>query len=68
MKFLTMVAVILALAACSSDESAQREPTVGKEIADDYNAMQAKAEAVGDQLEQQKEDLDAAIEESEDDN
>ena len=46
----------------SRDEA--REPTVGAEIANDYNRQMQKAENVELQLQDQKAAIDAAIEES----
>jgi hypothetical protein len=69
MKILTMLAVALTLVACSSDESTnieEREPTVGKEIADDYNRQLEKARAVEDQVMEQKRKIDEALEAAED--
>jgi hypothetical protein len=69
MKTLTMLAVALTLVACSSDESTkteEREPTVGKEIADDYNRQLEKARAVEDQVMEQKRKIDEALEAAED--
>lgn len=68
MKFLTIVAMALALAACSShsDEPAEREPTVGKEIADDYNRQLDRARAVEDQVMQQKQKIDEVLKAAED--
>ena len=67
MRYLVLVGALLLLG-CGSESSPEEESdTVGKEIADDYNEMQDRADAVGDVLEQQKKDLDAAIEESEGD-
>lgn len=68
MKFLTIVAIALTLAACGSKESnepAKREPTVGKEIADDYNRQLDKARAVEDQAMQQKQKIDEALDAAE---
>ncbi len=68
MKFLTSVAIALALAACGSKEltePAKREPTVGKEIADDYNRQLDKARAVEDQAMQQKHKIDEALDAAE---
>lgn len=64
MKFLTIIAMALALAACGSKdraEPAEREPTVGKEIADDYNRQLDRARAVEDQAMQQKQKIDEAL-------
>jgi ribosomal protein S25 len=68
MKVLTMLAVALTLLACGSDKSAdteEREPTVGKEIADDYNRQMDKARAVEDQVMQQKQKIDESLAEAE---
>ena len=65
MKFLTIIAMALALVACSSDEKAEREPTVGKEIADDYNRQMDKARAVQDQVMEQKQKIDERLKEAE---
>lgn len=68
MKVLTMLAFALTLIACSSDQSAEteeREPTVGKEIADDYNRQMDKARAVEDQVMQQKQRIDESLAEAE---
>ncbi len=61
MKFLTIIAIALALVACSSDEKPEREPTVGKEIADEYNRQIDKARAVEDQVMEQKQKIDEAL-------
>ena len=68
MKILTMLALALSLIACSSENSGkrqEREPTVGKEIADDYNRQMDKARAVEEQVMQQKQRIDEALEEPE---
>jgi len=65
MKTLTALAAILLLCACGSDDADEpREETVGKEIADHYTEQMNKAREVEIQLQNQKRDLDAAIEES----
>ncbi len=66
MKFLTSVAMALALIACSPDEPAEREATVGKEIADDYKRQMDQARSVEDQAMQQKQKLDEALKAAED--
>lgn len=66
MKILTMLAIALMLVACGTEEAAEREPTVGKEIADDYNRQLEKARAVEDQVMQQKRKIDEALAEAED--
>ena len=68
MKILTMLAVASMLIACSPDEAVEteeREPTVGKEIADDYNRQLDQARAVEDQVMQQKQKIDEALQEAE---
>lgn len=66
MKILTMLVMVLALTACSSDESSEDEPTVGKEIADDYNRQMDKARDVEDQVMEQKRQIDEALKEAQD--
>ncbi len=68
MKILTMLAIAVSLVACGSDkatETEEREPTVGKEIADDYNRQMDKARAVEDQVMQQKQKIDEALQDAE---
>ncbi len=68
MKFMTMLAIALMLVACgsdTSDEAVEAEPTVGKEIADDYNRAMDKARAVEEQAMQQKQKIDEALEQAE---
>lgn len=66
MKILILFAASLILFGCGSNSSDQavepREETVGAEIADNYTQQMNKARDVEIQLEQQKRDLDAAIE------
>ena len=63
MKILTMLVMASMLFACGGpDEKAEAEPTVGKEIADDYNRQLEKARAVEDQAMQQKRKIDEALE------
>lgn len=69
MKFLAIVAMAVALAACGSEdraEPAEHEPTVGKEIADEYNRQLERARAVEDQAMQQKQKIDEALKQAED--
>ncbi|MDX1404977.1 MAG: hypothetical protein R3192_10575 [Woeseiaceae bacterium] len=61
MRFLTILCFVLALTACSSDQRTEREPTVGKEIADDYNRQMDKARAVEEQAMEQKRKVDEAL-------
>ncbi len=68
MKFITMLGIALMLVACGSDksdEAVEAEPTVGKEIADDYNRAMDKARAVEEQAMQQKQKIDEALEQAE---
>ncbi len=68
MKILTMLAIALTLVACGSDEATEteeREPTVGKEIADDYNRQLEEARAVEELAMQQKQKMDEALREAE---
>ena len=75
MKILTMLLLALTLIACGSDESAdgatevveERAPTVGKEIADDYNRAMDRAKNVENQVMEQKRKIDAALQQAEDD-
>ena len=66
MKILTMLAMASVLVACGPDESDEAEPTIGKEIADDYNRQLDKARAVEDQVMEQKRNIDEALQEAED--
>ena len=64
MKFITTLAIALMLVACGSDNSDQAveaEPTVGKEIADDYNRAMDQARAVEEQAMEQKRKIDEAL-------
>ena len=68
MKFITMLGIALMLVACGSDksdEAVEAEPTVGKEIADDYNRAMDKARAVEEQAMQQKQKIDEALKQAE---
>lgn len=65
MKILTMLAFALTLVACGSDEPEEREPTIGTEIAEDYNEAMDKAREVENQVMEQKEKIDAALKEAE---
>lgn len=66
MKVLTILALVATLAACGSDRSAEEKPTVGKEIADDYNRQLDDARAVEDQVMEQKRQMDEALKKAED--
>jgi len=65
MKMLTLLAIALTLVACGSDKSEEAEPTVGKEIADDYNRAMDKAREVENQVMEQKRKMDEALAEAE---
>ncbi len=68
MKFITTLAIALMLVACGSDksdEAVEAEPTIGKEIADDYNRAMDKARAVEEQAMQQKQKIDEALKQAE---
>ena len=68
MKFITTLAIALMLVACGSDNSDQAveaEPTVGKEIADDYNRAMDQARAVEEQAMEQKRKIDEALNQAE---
>ena len=68
MRLLTLIATSLLICACSSgDSEAPREETIGREIANDYTRQMEKAQNVELQLEQQKRDIDAALEGSDPD-
>jgi hypothetical protein len=77
MKALLVLAMLLSIVACSSDErdsavvrdnsgsrsdSAAREETIGTEIARDLNKPMNRARNVENQVMDQKEKLDAALE------
>ena len=65
MRILALATLFFALSGCGSEQSEEpREPTVGAEIANDYNRQMQKAQNVELQLEEQKAAIDAAIEES----
>jgi len=61
MKVLVVIAFSLLMSGCSSDESDSREETIGKEIADDYNAAMDKAEDVEAKLKEQQEKIEEAL-------
>ncbi len=71
MKILTMVALALTLVACGSDEAAEAEPsveaapTVGKEIADNYNRARDQAREVENQVMEQRRKIDEALNDAE---
>ena len=67
MKYLVLLGSLLILGCGSAGNGDEESETAGKEIADDYNEMQDRADAVGDALEQKKDDVDAALEEAEGD-
>jgi len=60
------LSALLFLAACGSDEAGKEtvgKETVGKEIADDYQQAMDEAAAVEEQLRQQQQRAEQAIEE-----
>ncbi len=68
MKILTMLVIALTLVACGSDDSVEVEeaaPTIGKEIADDYNRAMDQARAVEEQAMEQKRKIDEALKQAE---
>ena len=65
MKILLLFATTLMLFGCSSDSSDEREETVGKEIADDYNRAMQKAQDVEVQLQDSKQRMEEALREAE---
>ena len=68
MKTSMLLAFILALVACgsgSSDDTRQREETVGTEIASDYNRAMDKARNVETLSFESKDRMDAALDEAE---
>ncbi len=75
MKILAVIAFALTLLACGSDEAAnieseaveERAPTVGKEIADEFNSSMDKARQVEEQALEQKRKIDAALAEADGD-
>ena len=66
MRKLTILVLVATLAACGSDRSADEQPTVGKEIADDYNRQLDEARAVEEQVMEQKRQIDEALKAAED--
>ena len=67
MRIPSLILISLVISACSSGDSnadADRDETVGAEIANDYNRQMQRARDVELQLDAQKRDLDAAIEAS----
>jgi hypothetical protein len=61
-----LLSVGLVAAACGGgDPDPDREPTVGAEIASDYNRQMDEARELEQQLELKKRELDAAIDASE---
>ncbi len=66
MKILLLVVACLFLSACSADDTDNSAETVGEKIADDYNQMLDKAGNVEDQLFEQKDIMDEALDDAED--
>lgn len=65
MKTWLLLLVTVSLFACSQSNSGDNAETVGKEIADDYNAAMDKAANVEAQIFEQKEKMDEALREAE---
>ena len=65
MKILIMLAMALTLVACGSDETEEDEPTIGAEIAQDYNRAMDKAREVEDQVMEQQQKIEDALREAE---
>jgi len=65
MKILLLLLGLLALSACTSEETEEVRDTVGKQVADDYNAAMDKARNVENELLEQKKKMDDALQEAE---
>ncbi len=67
MRAITYLFAAMILCACSTDrdDEASSGTTVGAEIAEDYNNALDKAEAVEDQVMEQKRKLDEALDDTE---
>ena len=65
MKILLSLLGLLALSGCTSEETEEVRDTVGKQVADDYNAAMDKARNVEDELLEQKKKMDDALQEAE---
>lgn len=65
MKILFPLLALLALLGCTSEDSEAVDDTVGKQIADDYNAAMDKARNVENELLEQKKNIDDALQEAE---
>jgi len=66
MKILLSLATLLVMLGCTSEDAEESRDTVGKQIADDYNAAMDKASNVEDELLEQKKKMDDALAEAED--
>ncbi len=66
MKILLSLAALLVMFGCTSEDTEEARETVGKQIADDYNAAMDKARNVEDELLEQKKKMDDALREAED--
>ena len=62
---LFMSVLLFACGGESSDDESDGD-TIGAEIADDYNDAMDKAKDLEDQIQQSKDDIDAALEDAED--
>jgi hypothetical protein len=65
MRALLVFTISLLMLGCSSGETDSRDETIGKEIADDYNAAMDKAKNVENQVMEQKQKMDDALREAE---
>ncbi|MGI9205979.1 MAG: hypothetical protein ACR2Q3_18325 [Woeseiaceae bacterium] len=65
MKILLTFLAILALFGCTSENTEEVSETVGKQIADDYNAAMDKARNVENELLEQKRNIDDALQDAE---
>lgn len=65
MKTLLSLIALLALFGCTSDDPEEVSDTVGKQIADDYNAAMDKARNVENELLEQKRNIDDALQDAE---
>lgn len=63
---LLFMSVLLFACGGESSDDASDGDTIGAEIADDYNDAMDKAKDLEDQIQQSKDDIDAALEEAED--
>ncbi|MDA0679887.1 MAG: hypothetical protein O3A13_03740 [Proteobacteria bacterium] len=65
MKIQLILVASLLVFGCSSGDSTAEKETIGKEIADDYNAAMDKARNVENQVMEQKLKIDEALKDAE---